>query len=158
MENNILNEIVLENWGGIRLNAKIDEDLKDVKLMIKYSDHGDEFLIVKTENEIYEYGWWLNRKREPEYDTVINSRYDYGFVRKPELFCSYYETLKGTGRINGVDGFAGKISYNGDCLLGDKLEFIYYKGKILDLSNVKMDRWFDDWHYEVFELSLKQFE
>lgn len=27
---NILNEIILGNWGGIRLNAKIDEDLKDV--------------------------------------------------------------------------------------------------------------------------------
>lgn len=86
---NILNEIILGNWGGIRLNAKIDEDLKDVKLMIKYSDHGDDFLIVKIKNEVYEYGWWLNRKWEPEYDELINSQRDYGFVRKPELFCAF---------------------------------------------------------------------
>lgn len=244
MENNILNEIILGNWGGIKLNAKIDEELKDVKLMIKYSDHGDEFLIVKTENEIYEYGWWLNRKWQPEYDDLIKSQENYGFIRKPELFYAFdnrcefsnkicwmkgkcfedsYNYVKGykqhsiedaqrrfdrfieymhreiesagiwydlerysyrrdlerylkkhdilteeniakldnvkwSSEINGSDGLAGKKLYYGDRLYGDEIEFIYHKGKFLDLNKVKMKHSLDDWHYERFDLSLKQFK
>jgi hypothetical protein len=82
-----LNEIILGNYGGIRVDAKVDEKLEDVKLIIEYDDHGDEFLIVKTkDNNIYEYGWYLNRKYTMDYDEVINSESDCGFIRKPKLF------------------------------------------------------------------------
>lgn len=85
---NMFNEIILGNWGGIRLNANIDEELKDVNLAIQYNDHGDDFLLIRTKENTYEYGWWLNRKNEPEYDDLYNGKYDWKnrFVRRPELF------------------------------------------------------------------------
>ena len=85
---NMLNEIILGNWGGIRLNAKIDEELKDIILAIQYNDHGDDFLLIRTKKNTYEYGWWLNRKHEPEYDDLYNGKCDWEgrFVRRPELF------------------------------------------------------------------------
>ena len=41
---NILSKIILRNWGGINVTADIDEKLKDIKVAVKYSDHGDDFL------------------------------------------------------------------------------------------------------------------
>lgn len=84
----MFNEIILGNWGGIRLNANINEELKDVILAIQYNDHGDDFLLIRTKENTYEYGWWLNRKNEPEYDDLYNGKYYWKnrFVRRPELF------------------------------------------------------------------------
>lgn len=68
--------IVLSSWGGVNVESKIDETEKQVKKMIKLTDHGDDFLIVKTNDDrIYEYGYFLNRHFGPS-----------SYIRKPELF------------------------------------------------------------------------
>ena len=89
---NILSKIILRNWGGINVTADIDEKLKDIKVAVKYSDHGDDFLFVKTKdgNE-YEYGWYIDRQDVfcPDYDELIKSPNDYGFIRKPRLIYAY---------------------------------------------------------------------
>lgn len=85
--NNIFEGLVLRNYGGIVLKPAIDEKIEDVKLAIKYNDHGDDFLLIKTENETYKYGWWLNRPGYPSYDD-LNEIHNY-FIRKPTLYFAY---------------------------------------------------------------------
>ena len=80
---------VLENWGGITLNVVTDEDIQDINLAIKYHDHGDEFLYVRTNSgEEYEYGYWLNRKNcFSDFDINKNSgESDRLFLKRPILF------------------------------------------------------------------------
>ena len=44
--NNILSKTILRDWGGINVVANIDEKLEDIRVPVKYSDHGDEFLFL----------------------------------------------------------------------------------------------------------------
>lgn len=241
---NTLENLILGNWGGIRLNANIDEELEDIILAIQYNDHGDDFLLIRTKDNTYEYGWWLNRPGYPEYDEIYNGKYDWqrSFIKRPELFykfdnrCEFsnencfkfnklfedsYNYIEGyrqhtvenaqrnfdkyieylteyvepagiiyhhddyreklerylkkhdifteenidkmnevkwNNRINGADGIAGKTLYEWDSLHGDGIEFIYYKGKKLDLRKIKMKNSYDSWGFETFRLSLKQFK
>lgn len=238
---NTLDNLILGNWGGIRLKAEIDEKLEDIDLVIKYNDHGDDFLVVRSNGKYYEYGWWLNRNDQPEYDEVINSQKDCGFVRKPKLFhkfdnrCEfsneccwefnrcfedsynyikgykqhstkdaqrrfdrfieymhrvvepadvvYYkddyknnlkrylekhdilteeniekmENVKWNNQIDGADGIAGKreiVSY----ISGDKIEFIFYKGKPLHWKKTKRKYSRDYFGFSTFSMSLDQFK
>ena len=79
---------VLRNWGGITLNVVTDEDIQNINLAIKYHDHGDEFLYVRTNSgEEYEYGYWLNRKFFEDFDINKNSgESDAFFLKRPILF------------------------------------------------------------------------
>lgn len=72
----------LHNYGRIIVEAVTDEELKDISLAIKYNDHGDEFLYVRTySGEEYQYGYWLNRPLGK-----------YGnYIRRPVLFKSVDE-------------------------------------------------------------------
>lgn len=82
-----MKEIILNNWGGIKVKAEIEERDEDIICIMKYSDHGDDFLVVKTKREVYRYGWFFNRERHyPDYDIVISSKDDFGFITKPILF------------------------------------------------------------------------
>lgn len=54
-------EIILNNWDGIKLKADVDENPDDIIAAVLYSDHRDKFLVVKTKENVFEYGWWLNR-------------------------------------------------------------------------------------------------
>lgn len=81
----------LKNWGGVTLNAVTDEDIKDISLVIKYNDHGDEFLYIRTySGEQYTYGYWLNRKDYLRYDQfnpeTNDGRSDEFFIKRPILF------------------------------------------------------------------------
>ena len=79
----------LHNWGGITCEVVTDEDVKDINLAIKYCDHGDEFLYVRTNsgNE-YEYGYYLDRKDcFADFDSNKNNgESDSMFIRRPILF------------------------------------------------------------------------
>ena len=90
---NILSETILRDWGGVNVIANIDEKLEDIEIAVKYSDHGDDFLFVKTKDgKAYEYGWYIGRRDNvfcPDYDELIKSPNDYNFIRKPKLFCAY---------------------------------------------------------------------
>ena len=85
-----LSNVILNNWGGISVKADIDEKMEDIVLAIKYEDHGDDFLLIKTKDGTYEYGWWLNRERDfyPKYDELYDGIYDWTklFIRRPYLF------------------------------------------------------------------------
>lgn len=89
---NILSKTILKNWGGINVVADIDEKLEDIRVAVKYSDHGDDFLFVKMKdgNE-YEYGWYIDRRDVfcPDYDDLIKTPNNCGFVRKPRLIYAY---------------------------------------------------------------------
>ena len=78
----------LVNWGGIVCNVVTDEEIGDIKLAIKYEDHGDEFLYVKTySGEEYEYGYYLNRYGYSDFDPARNNgEPDEEFIRRPILF------------------------------------------------------------------------
>ena len=94
---NILSKTILRNWEGINVVADIDERLEDIKVAVKYSDHGDEFLFVKMKDgNTYEYGWYIGRRDMlcPDYDDLIKSPDDWGFIRKPKLSCAYDKRCK----------------------------------------------------------------
>ena len=89
---NILSETILRDWGGINVVADIDEKLEDIRVAVKYSDHGDDFLFVKMKDgKAYEYGWYIGRRDVfcPDYDDLIKSPNDWGFIRKPRLIYAY---------------------------------------------------------------------
>lgn len=94
-----IENLILGNWGGIRLRAEIEEKLEDIDLVIKYNDHGDDFLVIRSNGKYYEYGYWLNRNFQPEYDEVINSQRDYGFIRKPKLFHKFDKNCEFSNKI-----------------------------------------------------------
>ena len=79
----------LGNWGGIICNCVTDEEIGDIKLAIKYEDHGDDFLYVRTySEEEYEYGYWFNRKTcFTDFDPARNNgESDEYFIKRPILF------------------------------------------------------------------------
>lgn len=55
---------ILNYWGGYVFKTNIDIPDEDIVVAVKYMDHGDDFIAVKTKDEeIYEYGFWGNRDR-----------------------------------------------------------------------------------------------
>lgn len=74
----ILNNVkVLEGWDGCNVEPRIEENPEEIWMLIKYSNHGDEYLVVGTrDGMIYEYGCYVNLKG---YDWMT-------FVRKPVLY------------------------------------------------------------------------
>ena len=136
-----LNEIILGNYGGVRVDAKVDEKMEDVKLIIEYDDHGDEFLIVKTkDNNIYEYGWYLNRICTMDYDDVINSESDCGFIRKPKLF---YKDDKHCE-------FSNKIYWEFDRRFENSFKYVKgYKQHSMEDAQYRFDKFIEYMHREV---------
>lgn len=100
---NVLSKMILRGWEGINVTANIDEELSNVKVAVKYSDHGDEFLFVKTKDgKTYLYGWFIGRRDYmlcPNYDDLNNSQDDYGFIRKPKLYRAYDNRSSLSNRI-----------------------------------------------------------
>lgn len=54
-------EIVLNNYGGFKLKADVDENPEDIVAAVCYCDHGDDFLVIKTKDACYEYGLFVTR-------------------------------------------------------------------------------------------------
>ena len=54
-------EVILNNYGGFKLKANIDENPEDIIAAVLYDDHGDDFLVVKTNDAVYEYGLFVTR-------------------------------------------------------------------------------------------------
>lgn len=53
----------LAAWGGYTLKIDLIDKEEDIVLMLKYSNHGDEYLITKNKNgDCYEYGMYYNLK------------------------------------------------------------------------------------------------
>ena len=89
---NILSKTILRDWGGINVVADIDEKIEDIRVAVKYSDHGDDFLFIKTKDgKAYEYGWYIGRRDVfcPDYNELIKSPNNWGFIRKPRLICTF---------------------------------------------------------------------
>ena len=82
-------EVVLNNYGGIKLRADIEEKENDIIAAILYNDHGDDFLYVITKEQAFEYGWWLNRNPYPDYDEVNDSYWTKDWLRYPVLDGEY---------------------------------------------------------------------
>ena len=54
-------EIVLNNYGGFKLKADVDENPEDIVVAVCYCDHGDDFLVIKTKDACYKYGLFVTR-------------------------------------------------------------------------------------------------
>lgn len=101
-------EITIYNWDGIKLKADVDENPEDIIAAVLYSDHGDDFLVVKTEDKIYEYGWWFDR---PFYDYDMLDENTWRnrdeFIKLPKLY----------GKLDKHSDISNKIySLMKDCL------------------------------------------
>ena len=73
---------VLYGWDGANVLPEIEENPEDISVVVKYCDHGDEFLVIKTrEGKTYEYGCYENRP----YGSLET------FVRKPHLYKQFDE-------------------------------------------------------------------
>lgn len=111
-----LNNVILNNWEGIRVRTDIDEKMEEIVLAIKYEDHGDDFLLIKTKEKTYEYGWWLNREKHfyPKYDELYNGKYDWTklFIRRPELFHRFDYNCNFSIDINHEFGIFDGYQYN----------------------------------------------
>lgn len=85
MENYFAGKI-LHNWGGVDVLANVEETNEDIILGIEYSDHGDDFILIKTKDAIYKYGWFLNRRGYPDYSELDKEWNKSWFTRKPNLY------------------------------------------------------------------------
>ena len=54
-------EVILNNYGGFKLKANIDENPENIIAAVLYDDHGDDFLVIKTDDAVYEYGLFVTR-------------------------------------------------------------------------------------------------
>lgn len=93
-----LDGIILKNWRSVDVLVELDESIDDIELAIKYEDHGDDFLIIKTKDQLFEYGWYLNRLGYPDYGSEELER-SKRFVNKPTL---YYEFDKRSSLSNEI--------------------------------------------------------
>lgn len=91
----------LNNWGKVIVDATTDEEIGDINLAIKYNDHGDDFLYVRTySGEEYEYGYWFNRRYYPDYDADKNhGESDDIFIKRPILFRHPDETSEFSNEV-----------------------------------------------------------
>lgn len=150
IENEILN-----NYGKVVVLANVEENEDDVNLIIKYSDHGDEFIFVRTKNgEMYEYGYYLNRSGFPDIERLENSWAKDYFIRNPIM---YFKTDVMSGLSNSIhfrirdsinkdrDCFKYRKEYSADYAqlkFNDILEYIEQqknKGIRFDCENYKSD-------------------
>ncbi len=68
---------VLRGWSNFNVIPKIDENIEDIWMMIKYQIHGDEYLLVGTrDGKKYIYGCYAH----------LNHADLYSYLRKPRLF------------------------------------------------------------------------
>ena len=52
----------IEDYHGNSYLVNLEEDEKDIFWAVKYKDHGDDFVLVCTnDDKIYCYGWWEDR-------------------------------------------------------------------------------------------------
>lgn len=73
-------------YGDYVMKAEIEEKPEDIHLCVGYTDHGDEFIYVRTKNgNAYIYGYWCNRNYEPDYDRLLEHP-SKDYVRLPKLF------------------------------------------------------------------------
>lgn len=78
----------LTAWDGYTLKLNLEESEDDIVLKIKYEDHGDEYLLVKTKSgEMFEYGMWVNIDNFNRFDHT-------DWIRKTELYCKEDEHCK----------------------------------------------------------------
>lgn len=54
-------EIVLNQYGGFKLKADVDEAPEDIIAAVLYNDHGDDFLVIKTDDTVYKYSLFATR-------------------------------------------------------------------------------------------------
>lgn len=106
----------LNSYDNITLKTNVDDEINNIDLVIKYNDHGDDFLLVRSNGNIYEYGYWLNRYGYPSYSELHNSNYDFGFVRKPELYYDYDERSSFSNEIykHAKQNFIDDSSFDSD--------------------------------------------
>ena len=136
---NILSKTILRDWGGINVVADIDENLEDIRVAVKYSDHGDDFLFVKMKDcNAYEYGWYIGRRDTfcPDYDELIKTPNDFGFIRKPKLYCAYDKR----------------------CVLGNKI-YRYVEGRFYNCFNmrtIKDDPRTAQWKFNSYVKFMKE--
>lgn len=118
-------ENCLKAWGGYDFMVNIDERTDEIELEIKYEDHGDEFLLIKTkQGEIFVYGYFENRIDYFENDESL--------VRKTELFCR---------KVDGFDGICGKRIVKHGIVYCDKIIYAKKNGK---RKWIKTHREFED--------------
>ena len=97
-----MEKVILKNYGGIIV--EVTDNLENAIAIIKYVDHGDEFLVVKTEDRIYEYGWFLNRGWYPNYEIITNNLEEYvgenkRFIKAPELYYKMDHNSQASNKI-----------------------------------------------------------
>lgn len=83
---NTLQKLILGNYDKIKVRPEIEEKIEDIDLVIKYTDHGDEFLVVRSNGKYYEYGWWQNRYGHPDYADLDKPWAENYYIRKPKLY------------------------------------------------------------------------
>ena len=78
------------------IKANIEEKVEDIRLAIKYSDHGDDFIFISTKDgRHFMYSWFCNRPWDTRYcdierwvgtenEKLISDRQSY--IRLPKLF------------------------------------------------------------------------
>lgn len=142
MEN--LKEIALRNYGGIVVKSSIDEKTEDVNLAILYQDHGDDFLVIRTGEKIYKYGWFVNRPFYPDYSDLDKEWNKDKFVRNPRLF---YKEDKGSCLSN-------EMFY----WLEDQLEPEYRKGSFWSSRRVGKESYKEVvWRLEDIKETMKTY-
>lgn len=75
--------IKLNAYGGYLFSANVEEKAEDINLAVLYSNHGDDYLFVKTKDgKSYTYGMFVNLKDVPDEPEKLGPSY----VRKPVIY------------------------------------------------------------------------
>ena len=139
---------VLKGWKGLDVLPNVEEKVEDIWMLIKYSDHGDDFLIVGTrDGKRYAYGLYKNLRYSERY----------GYLRKPELLKSLDSEAVVSNKIYFEFEHAFKkshMSFNYDKKYGDKATAQWVFDREIDwISNLaeNVDTVFD-WNHKKDEI------
>ena len=119
---------ILNNYGGFTVLADVEEAKDDVNLAIKYNDHGDDFIFVRTKDgKTFKYGLFVTRNGYPDYWQLDQSWCQNYFVRKPKMYLKWDER---SGLANEMHFYIESELFERDRFLGihgDKIKKEYSK-------------------------------
>lgn len=81
----------LDSYYDIVVRPMVEESDDEIYVAIRYNDHGDDFVYIKTKDgKQYTYGYFLNRRGYPDDNQILDNpeRYenDPSFIRLPKVY------------------------------------------------------------------------
>ncbi len=147
-----LKNIKLNNYNKMTVRADVEEKPEDIKLAIVYTDHGDDFVYVRTkDNQQFLYGYFLGRRCEPDNLEDLEKPWNKNkFLRNPvdfrkkdtgisnAVFWAIHNDRMFKGTANDIPVKVYSAQWEFDYMCG-RIDELYSKGTFYNLEDREFD-------------------